>query len=120
MDENKRKKLFLEIEISRNYFLSYSIDSSHKERKEMLNIISRQLLICALRGVICYVLKYLVFLVKKKGLSLYFLAVNIFSPEVPPFHPLTFLLGGFHFLQRGSDSDCRMDTGSMHMHEKML
>lgn len=87
MDENKRKKLFLEIEISRNYFLSYSIDSSHKERKEMLNIISRQLLICALRGVICYVLKYLVFLVKKKGLSLYFLAVNIFSPEVPTLPP---------------------------------
>lgn len=39
----------------RNYFLSYSIDSFHEERKGMLNI-NMQLFIYALRGVICYAL----------------------------------------------------------------
>lgn len=75
----------------KKYFLSYSIDSSHEERKEMLSIISMQLLICALRGVICYFFKHLVLLVKKKSyMSLYFLAVNIFYPEVPTLRPLHF------------------------------
>lgn len=40
----------------------------------------------------------------------------------PPLHSLAFLLGVFQLmkLHTGSDSYCRMDMGSIHMHNEML
>lgn len=51
-----------------------------------------------------------------------FLWCLVFFLRFPASHPFPFLLGGFQLmkLHTGSDSDCRMDTGSIHMHKEVL